>query len=286
MEPMVPSERARRPLTALASTIERLFSEGPGWLSGAAAEPDLVGHLATALHGGFPTLITASDQGRRRWLQGYTEHLVTRDAELAGASRDPVRLRRYLRVVAASTAQTVPHARLQEAAGIDRKTAVAYDDLLEALHVIVTVPAWSGSRLKRLAKAGKRHLADPALLMPLLGVDVAGALRDAALLGAALETLANLQLRALAAVSESAPTLYHLKAEGHEVDLLIEHPDGRLIAIEVKATAAPRPLDARQLLWLHEQLGDRVAASLLLHTGRRAFTLAPNVMAVPIGALG
>jgi uncharacterized protein len=81
--------------------------------------------------------------------------------------------------------------------------------------------------------------------------------------------------------------LFHLRdANGrHEIDLLIEARDGRVIAVEVKATAAPSPADARHLEWLYERLDSKLAAALLVHTGPQAFRLTERILAVPIGSL-
>ena len=46
----------------------------------------------------------------------------------------------------------------------------------------------------------------------------------------------------------------------HEIDLLLQAPDGRVVAIEVKATSTPSGNDAKHLVWLREQLSDRIHA--------------------------
>jgi hypothetical protein len=58
---------------------------------------------------------------RRRWLERYVDHLLTRDAEQVEGGRDPVRLRRYLEAFALNTAGIVEDQTLFEAAGIDRR---------------------------------------------------------------------------------------------------------------------------------------------------------------------
>lgn len=66
---------------------------------------------------------------------------------------------------------------------------------------------------------------------------------------------------------------------------MAELTDGRLVLIEVNATAAPTPADAVHLNWFSERIaGDRVAAKLLLHTGTRTFPLQEGVLAVSISA--
>ena len=60
---------------------------------------------------------------------------------------------------------------------------------------------------------------------------------------------------------------------------------GPMIAVEVKATAAPSAADARHLEWFAERVGSTFAAGLVLHTGPRVFRLAERIVAVPIASL-
>ncbi|MGH3831171.1 MAG: hypothetical protein ACRDRS_12095 [Pseudonocardiaceae bacterium] len=69
------------------------------------------------------------------------------------------------------------------------------------------------------------------------------------------------------------------------MDLIVELADGRIIAIEVKAASAPSRVDVRHLIWLREQLGDRVLAALVLHAGPHLYPLGDEVYAVPICSL-
>ncbi len=283
MEPMTIGERRGDP--GEPDLLDRVWRGPAEALVGRRSDLDLREYVEMALHGGFPPLLFMDHADRPRWLAGYVDQLVTRDALGVEPGRDPERLRRYLQALAANTAQTVEHKVLYDAAGIDRKTAVAYDRLLDSLRITTAVPAWSSSELKRLTKTPKRHLMDPALAGPLLGIDPSGVMRNAALLGALFESLAVLHFRVLASSGRTAVRLYHLRSEGHEVDLVLEGPDRRLIAIEIKATASPTREDARHLLWLRDRLGDRVAACLIVHSGPTAFRLAEEILAVPLGAL-
>ena len=72
---------------------------------------------------------------RARWLEGYIDQLVTRDAAGIDPRRDPARLRRYFEAYALNTAGIVSDTTLLRAAGINRKTAVAYEHLLAQLRV-------------------------------------------------------------------------------------------------------------------------------------------------------
>ena len=267
--------------------LDRLMAGGLDQIAVPPDAPDVRGYLARALRGGFPEVaVMASERSRRRWLSSYIDQVVSRDLALVGTVRDPVRLRRYLQALAASTAGTPTINTLTDAVGIDRSTAMAYGSMLESLFITERLPAWSANQLSRLVRLPKRYIVDPAFLGPLLGVDLRGVMRDGDLLGRMLDSFVVAQLRADAEVSELAPRLFHLRdANGrHEVDIVVELPDGRVIGIEVKADAAPGPADARHLRWLRDSIGSRFAAGIVMHTGPRPFALDEAICALPICA--
>jgi predicted AAA+ superfamily ATPase len=286
MYPLVGRERHGDPTSACL--IDKLVTDGVDGLESSRSDWDLHGYVADALSSGWPeALRTSSDRGRDRWLTGYVDHLVTREAPPLGVARDPVRMRRYLQAIAANTAGVPTHKLLYDAAGISRLTATSYDDLLDTLMITQRIPAWAGNRMDRAIRLPKRYLIDPGLLGALLRIDQRQALRDGDLLGRTLDTYVAAQLRAECAVSITGADLFHLRdANGrHEVDLLIETRDGRVIAIEVKATSAPSRSDARHLEWCAERLGPAFTAGLVIHTGPRAFRLTDRVLALPIAGL-
>jgi predicted AAA+ superfamily ATPase len=257
-------------------------------LAAPTSPPTVREYVEHALAGGFPeAVLQSSPNARRRWLAGYIDQLLTRDAALFDERRDPRRLRRYLQALAANTAGIVEHKSLYDAAGITRMTALAYDGLLDLLMVTQQIPAWSTNRLTRLARSPKRYLVDPSLLVPLLGIDARAALRDGDLLGRIIDSFVVAQLRPEQEVSEIAPTLHHLRDEHgrHEIDLIVEAPDGRVIGIEIKAGAAPDRAAAQHLIWLRDRLGDRFVNGIVFHTGPRPFVVDDRIHALPIAAL-
>lgn len=265
--------------------LDILLTDGLAGLSVPSDAPDIRGYVDRALRGGFPDVALAgSVRAGQRWLSSYIDQLVSRDVAALGPVRDPLRLRRYLQAIAANTGGIPAMKTLIDAAGIDHRTAMAYDSLLESLIITDRLPAWSSNRLSRLLRMPKRHLVDPAFIGPLLGVDSRVVLRDGDLLGRLLDSFAVAQLRADCVVSEFSPRLFHLRdTDGrHEIDVLAELKDGRVAGIEVKASAAPVPADARHLRWLREQLGEAFALGVVLHTGPKPFRLVDGILAVPI----
>jgi uncharacterized protein len=159
--------------------------------------------------------------------------------------------------------------------------------LLELLFAIDVIPAYHSNRLNRLTRSSKRHLVDVALIGALLGVDERAVLRDGDLLGRVIDTYVTSQIRAEVELSDTRPQLFHLRQEDgrHEIDLLLEAPGGRVVAIEIKASSAPSLDDAMHLRWLRDRLGDEFVCGVVFHTGPQPIRLDERIHALPVGAL-
>jgi hypothetical protein len=176
---------------------------------------------------------------------------------------------------------------LHEATGIDRKTAIAYDHLLNNLLVTDSIPAWWTNRLKRLIKAPKRYVIDPGIVGTVLRLTSLGLRKDGDLLGRLLDTYVMSQLRAELPVCEYEPSLYHLRTEQgiHEVDIVVEYGGDEVFGFEVKASGAPNSQDAKHLTWMRDELGDRFLGGAVLHTGPHSYPLGDRIIAAPICSL-
>lgn len=104
--------------------------------------------------------------------------------------------------------------------------------------------------------------------------------------GGLLETFVVMELRKQSSWSESQPSLWHFRDRGGaEVDVVIEYPDGRIVAIEVKSGATPSHADARGLRLLRDRLGDRFHHGYLATTAPEAHPLEDRLSAIPVTAL-
>ena len=257
-------------------------------LQPARDSPDLRGYVEILLRSGFPEpALRLAGTARERWLESYVEQLLTRDIDQVDGGRDPARLRRYVEAYALNTAGVVDAKSLYDAAGINSKTAVAYERLLTNLLIVEAMPAWTSNRLKRLVLMPKRHVVDAALVGAILRLDSNAILRSGDLIGRLLDTFVVSQLRAELAVSASRPRLYHVRQEQgrFEIDVLAELGGGRLVAIEVKASSAPTSNDARHLAGLRDRAGEAFVAGVVFHTGPRSYALGDRITAAPISTL-
>ncbi len=279
----------------------------------AGKRPDVEGHTTVKLEryveeivgSGFPGLRDLSGRALRAQLDGYLARIVDRDVgDLGRPVRNPAALQRWMTAYAAASSTTATFERIRDAAtsGEGEKpaktTTIPYRDALERLWIVDPVPAWlpTRNRIARLSAPPKHQLVDPALAARLLGVDAGSLLesapvgppmpRDGTLLGALFESLATLSVRVYAQQAEA--TVKHLRtARGErEIDLIVERPDGRVVAIEVKLARDVSDGDVRHLRWLEGKLGDDLLDAVVLTTGAEAYRRRDGIAVVPAALLG
>lgn len=300
MRPLSLSERLQTATVSLAS----LLSGARGPVKG-TTELGLTDYTEEILASGLPGLRPLPGRARRLQLEGYVERAVDRDiSDDAGVViRNPAALRRWMAAYAAASSTTATFEKIRDAASAghelkpSRTATSAYRDALARVWMLDEVPAWipSNNRLRELGQAPKHQLADPALAAQLLGAQASTLLagqssgpsvvRNGTLLGALFESLATLSVQAYAARCEAR--VGHLRtARGrHEVDLIVERPDGGVVAMEVKLARSVTG-DAGHLSWLEQKLGDRVLDRVIVTTGPEAYRREDGIAVVPLALLG
>ena len=89
---------------------------------------------------------------------------------------------------------------------------------------------------KLLEQLDKRHLTDPALAISVLGLSKEMLLNDLKTFGLMFEAMCERDLQVYAYVNDAK--LYHYRdGKGREIDAIIEMPDGRWGAFEIKLGA-------------------------------------------------
>lgn len=271
---------------ARSSLINKLELDDAEAITLPDVKPDLRDYIEIALRGGFPGLALKDDVPKDVWVDSYLDQLLSRDAHSLVANRVPQKLARYFEAVASSSAGIPEHKTLYDAAGINRLTADTYDELLSRLYITESIPAWSSNYINRLTKTPKRYVVDGALMASALGATTETVMADSDLLGRMIDTFAMSQIRPEIASDPRRIRQYHLrtKAGREEVDILLELPGRKLLAVEVKASASPSSSDGKHLRWLRDKFPDDFVTGVVLHTGTDVYRLDSKILAVPMCA--
>lgn len=237
------------------------------------------------LRGGYPELVADPARDLHLWHSSYVQTYLERDVRSLRHVGDLGRFRSFLRAVAARTGQLLNLSDIARDLGVAVNTAKAWLSVLEATHQVFIVRPYFANIGKRLVKAPKVYFTDPGTLCHLTGLKdpdhaaagpLAGPLMEAAVLGEIVKTLTHRGER---------PEVYFWRnAAGVEVDFLVE-ADGRLIPIEVKATATPHPRMTHGIRRLRGDLGVRCGSGFLVHAGQGRLPMGHGVTAAGFSEL-
>ena len=183
------------------------------------------------------------------------------------------------------SAQTVNIAEMAQCLEMKPQTVRSYLTLLERCFLVEELPAWTVGLSARAGGRSKLHPVDTGLASASLSAD-ARKLSRLPFGGPLVESFVVSELRKQAAVIDEPLVFAHFRDHtGIEVDLVIERPDGMVIAVEVKSSAVPERNDAKGLRFLRNALGERFLCGVVFHTGPLTIKVDQRIWATPIAAL-
>lgn len=244
--------------------------------------------MARLTAGGFPEAVLAnSDRARRAFFNDYVRTIAQRDIVELSRVAQRVEFETVLRLLAARTAGELNSTSLANDAGLGPDTMRRYVPLLEAVFMAWRLPAWSANLTSKVSQRPKLHLVDYGLAAALNGASTESLSRAGnPLAGQLLETMVACELAKQATWADSGYRLFHWRnRDGREIDVLAEHADGSIVAIEVKAAADVDATDIRHLVWLRDKLGERFRNGAVLHLGDRARRWGDRIASLPINCL-
>src|SRR6185312_2970065 len=191
------------------------------------------------VRGGFPCSYLAEDDTRSfEWRRNFIKTYLERDIPQFGSRVPAETLRRFWTMLAHNQARVWNAADLARSLGVDGKSVAGYVDLLVDLLLVRKLQPWYSTVGKRLVKAPKVYVRDTGIAHALLGIRAKDDLLGHPVIG---QTWESFVIEALIATApESTEASYYRTSHGVEVDLLLSLPGGRLWAIEVKLSSAPK----------------------------------------------
>jgi uncharacterized protein len=282
LRPFTQAELSRR---AVPSWLDELW-DGAGPPPLEARSVGRAAHAERIAAGGFPAVVARSERRRAAWFEDYIAALVTRDVPDLVDVRRPDLLPALLAHLAAGSGSLTSLRPIAQAVAADQKTVRSYVRLLELLHLLVSVPAWTPGFAARAVRTPRLFVEDSGLMTHLLNADATRIAQDDALSGRAYESFVAMELARLLPYTETIPRMRHWRgAHGEEVDIVLEDRTGRVIAIEIKSGATVRPADLRGLRRFQTLAGERFLAGIVLCTARQTTPLGQRMWATPIEAL-
>lgn len=264
--------------------LERLFAGKLESQPKAIVGDDLV-HLV--LRGGFPEAIARESERRRQdWSRSYLSSILTRDLRDIADMEKLTELPKFVRLLAEHSGQLVNYSQLGAGIDVSHKTGQRYVGLLEQVFLIATVQPWFTNALKRIVKTPKLHFLDSGLLASARGLTFDRVKADRGTFGALLESFVFSEVLKLMTASDLRLTPYHFRdRDMREVDIVLERDDGRIAAIEVKASATVKAGDFSGLRALAEACGDRFAFGAVLYDNTDLVPFGDRLAAAPLSSL-
>ena len=244
--------------------------------------------LNRVLSGGYPEILERPEESRRAaWFNSYLTTLFQRDVRDLASIEHAAAMPRLLALLASRTAGLLNISDISRSLGIPHSTLRRYVAVLEAAFIYHPLLPWFADVGRRLVKAPKVMLNDTGLVSYLNGLSRELLERDPTRKGALWESFVAAELTKQASWSEvRRPRVFHFRAyTGQEVDLVIEDASGRVVGVEVKASASVAAGDLRGLGFFRDKLGDRFVRGVLLYLGREAVPFGERLSAHPMETL-
>ena len=267
-------------------------------VSGAKPVPlTVVDLLERVVVGGWPETIDMSEQDARAWIADYLRNVAEVDVPALGSRRNPGNISRLFTSLARVVGGTLNHTVTAKEVGgergpIDARTLGNYLDALDRLMLVEPLPPWvSHMRSRtRLRATPVHHFVDPSIGTLALGVGAVDLKRDLEAAGFHFESLVLRDLRIYSQALGARLSSWRDSQLNKEVDAVLELPNGRWAAFEVKLGEAAADQAAEALLSMARKVDTQrhgePAALVVVTGGRFSYRRPDGVTLVPISALG
>jgi len=232
------------------------------------------------LRGGFPeSYLAVSDKESYIIRKDFIRTYLERDIPMFGVRIPATTLDRFWTMLAHRQGSPFNASELARSLEVSANTVGRYVDLLCDLLLVRRLPPYTANVGKRLTKSPKIYIRDSGFVHSLLGIQDSIQLAGHPVVGVSWEgfVLENI----LNALPWRSHAFYYRTAKGAEIDLVIEHGDGSLWAIEVK-----RSLTAKPRKGFYSACEDiKPARSFVVHSGDERYPIGEGVEGIGLREL-
>jgi predicted AAA+ superfamily ATPase len=244
------------------------------------------------LQGGYPEVQNKTARASQIWFKSYMEGRLYKDFESLYAARGDYhsKLRAMMPFLAGLSGNLLKYSNIANDLELNDKLVKSYIEILELMFIVRRVPSYLKNRSKRLVtRMPKIHYVDTGLACSLLGLRNQDQLLKSQFYGGLLENLVYMECCKQASWAQEDIDMYYFRDKRkHEVDIVIERSNTKIIGVEVKASASVKTQDFRGLAKLAEFAGKAFETGVLFYTGQEILPFkqgANTFYALPIGLI-
>ncbi len=198
------------------------------------------------LRGGWPELHAEPDQNPVRYLNSLISTFIEKDIAQAAGIEKKAAFTKTISLLAGQVGELVNNSSIASAVSVESSTVQSWVHILEQNGLVKTLLPFSNNLNKRLIKTPKIYFEDIGLAVRFQGWTEFEPLFVSPYYGHLIENLAYTEIsRFFSNTGEPAKIFFVRNKEKVEVDFLVELPNQRYVAIEVKAS--PRDFTGDQL---------------------------------------
>ncbi|NQV16520.1 ATP-binding protein [bacterium] len=267
-----------------ANAILRMFA---GEIASKDTKIDYDDILDRVVRGGYPEPFKRVNIARNRtWYRNYTTTIIERDLQDIAKIHNIGSMPKLLKMLANQTAQLINVSEIAPAFQLSKPTLKHYTELLNRIFMVEFLQPFFRNRIKRLVKTPKVHITDTGLACSIMNISAEQLQSDPGKFGHILETFVYNELRRQASWLVEDIEFFHFRdKDGYEVDIVLEDNQGKVVGVEVKASATIRENDFVGLKRLQRLIGKQLSMGIVLYLGDRLISLGHGLYAAPISAL-
>ena len=233
------------------------------------------------VRGSYPELVTDPGRDIQLWHSSYIQTYLERDVRTLRQVGDLTQFQSFLRALASRSAQLISMSDLARDLGVAVNTVRAWLSVLEATYQVIVLRPYHANIGKRLVKTPKVYFTDVGTLCHLTGLKDPQHAAQGPMGGPLMETAVLSEITKALTHRGIDPQLYFWRTSaGVEVDIVVD-TGGKLVPIEIKLSATPRPTMASSIKIFQKDFGDQALPGYLIHPGDVRLPLGEHVTSWP-----
>lgn len=234
--------------------------------------------------GSYPKLYPADSTYWEIFYSSYLQTYVERDIKALSAVGNELNFVKFMRSLAARTAQLINYTEIANDVGVTVHTIQAWLSILQTSGLVYVMQPYSNNVGKRFIKTPKVYFMDTGLVCYLTGWKTPQTLEAGAMNGEMLETYVVSEILKSYWHNGKQPNIYYYRdKDKREIDILLEQ-DGTFYPVEIKKKSNPDTKDIRAFKVL-DGLGIKCGPGAVICLAATHLPITQDVTAIPIGYL-